>query len=60
MPVYEFQCPEDGTIIEKFVKLGTETVECPKCRSTAKKIISQCTFSLKGGGWFADGYAAKK
>lgn len=60
MPVYEFQCPNDGTIIEEFVKMGTEQVECPKCHCKAKKIISTCTFSLKGGGWYADGYAAKK
>jgi predicted nucleic acid-binding Zn ribbon protein len=22
-----------------------------------KKIMSQCTFELKGGGWYADGYS---
>jgi putative FmdB family regulatory protein len=60
MPVYEFECPNDGTVVEKFVRIGTESVECPECRGKAKKIISKCTFSLKGGGWYADGYAAKK
>jgi putative FmdB family regulatory protein len=60
MPVYEFECPNDGTIVEKFVRIGTESVECPECQGKAKKIISKCTFSLKGGGWYADGYAAKK
>ena len=58
MPVYEFKCPE-GTITEKFVKMGTKQIECPKCRKKAKKILSPCTFSLKGGGWFSDGYASK-
>jgi putative FmdB family regulatory protein len=60
MPVYEFECPNDGTIVERFVRIGTEHVECPECKGKAQKIISKCTFSLKGGGWYADGYAAKK
>jgi len=59
MPVYEFKCTE-GTVTEKFVKMGTESIKCPKCNKKAKKIISSCTFKLKGGGWYADGYASKK
>lgn len=58
MPVYEFKCPE-GTITERLVKMGTKEIECPKCSRKAKKILSQCTFTLKGGGWYADGYASK-
>ncbi len=60
MPLYEFQCPKDGIIVEKFVKMGTESIECPECHEKATRIISACTFALKGGGWYADGYAAKK
>lgn len=60
MPIYEFKCTKDGTVTEQFVKMGTEEVECPKCKGVARKIISSCTFSLKGGGWYADGYASKK
>lgn len=59
MPVYEFECPE-GTVTERIVKVGTETINCPECGKKAKKIISQCTFELKGGGWYADGYSSKK
>ncbi|RJP82741.1 MAG: zinc ribbon domain-containing protein [Desulfobacteraceae bacterium] len=59
MPVYEFKCPE-GTITEKLVKMDTRQIECPKCGKTAKKIMSQCSFELKGGGWYADGYASRK
>ncbi|VEN74613.1 Transcriptional regulator [Candidatus Desulfarcum epimagneticum] len=59
MPVYEFECPE-GTVTEEFVKMGTEKIECPECGCEAKKIISQCSFELKGGGWYADGYASSK
>jgi len=60
MPVYEFQCSKDGHIIEEFVKMGTKEVPCPKCKGKATKIISSCTFNLKGGGWYADGYSSKK
>lgn len=59
MPVYEFECP-DGTVTERLVKIGTREIRCPECGQQAKKILSQCTFALKGGGWYADGYAAKK
>ena len=59
MPLYEFECPK-GTITKKLVKVGTNEITCPKCHMTAKKIISPCTFILKGGGWSADGYSSKK
>lgn len=58
MPVYEFKCPE-GVITERLVKMGTKEINCPHCRKRAKKIISRCSFELKGGGWYADGYASK-
>jgi putative FmdB family regulatory protein len=57
MPVYEFEC-KCGNNFEELVKMGTNTSECPKCHSKAKKIMSQCTFELKGGGWYADGYSS--
>ncbi len=59
MPVYEFEC-QCGEITEEFVKMGTKAIDCPKCRQKAKKILSSCTFELKGGGWYADGYKSKK
>ena len=59
MPVYEFECP-DGTITEKWVKMGTQEIECPKCRQKAKKIMSACSFELKDSGWYADGYSSAK
>jgi putative FmdB family regulatory protein len=59
MPVYEFEC-EHGHITEEIVKIGTEAIECGECREKARKIISLCSFELKGGGWYSDGYASKK
>jgi predicted nucleic acid-binding Zn ribbon protein len=40
--------------------MGTERIDCPKCGQEAQKIMSTCSFSLKGGGWYADGYGLKK
>ena len=59
MPVYEFEC-ECGHIFENLVRVDTRNDECPVCHKSAKKIMSPCTFELKGGGWYADGYASKK
>jgi putative FmdB family regulatory protein len=57
MPVYEFECA-DGHITEELVPMGTKNTRCAKCRKKAKKIISPCSFELKGGGWYADGYSS--
>lgn len=59
MPIYEFECPE-GTITERVASMDTEEIECPKCGKKAKRIISRCSFELKGGGWYADGYGSKR
>ena len=59
MPIYEFQCP-NGQVTEKWVKMGTEKIECPHCGGVAERILSPCTFTLKGGGWYADGYSNAK
>ncbi len=34
-------------------------IKCWRCGGEAKKIISNSTFALKGGGWFASGYSKK-
>ena len=59
MPVYEFEC-KCGHVFEELVRMDTKQKKCPRCRKMAKKIMSACTFELKGGGWYADGYASKK
>lgn len=59
MPIYEFECPE-GTVTEKMTRTDTKDIKCPKCGQKAKKIISSCTFKLKGGGWYADGYSSTR
>lgn len=59
MPVYEFEC-DCGEIIEELVRMDTKSIICSKCSKTARKIMSQCSFELKGGGWYSDGYSSSK
>jgi putative FmdB family regulatory protein len=59
MPIYEFECAQ-GTVTERWVSMGTETISCPCCHQAAQKIMSRFSFELKGGGWYADGYASTK
>jgi putative FmdB family regulatory protein len=59
MPVYEFKCNQ-GHITEKLVPMGTQHLKCTRCNKKAKKILSSCTFELKGGGWYADGYSSSR
>ncbi|MBR9982094.1 MAG: zinc ribbon domain-containing protein [Desulfatitalea sp.] len=60
MPVYEFEC-KCGHVFEELVPMGTDSRKCPHCKGKqAKKIMSTCTFELKGGGWYADGYASTR
>ena len=59
MPVYEFECT-NGHISEKLVAMGTKYAQCTKCKRKARKILSTCSFELKGGGWYADGYSSTK
>ncbi len=62
MPLFEYRC-QNKTCAHKFEKLvghreRDSSPPCPKCKEqNAKKLISQTSFSLKGGGWATDGYA---
>lgn len=59
MPVYEFEC-KCGEVTEKLVRMDTKSITCPHCNEHAKKIMSPCSFELKGGGWYSDGYSSSK
>jgi len=61
MPIYEYACPKCDSEFEVEQRITENPLKtCPKCRSRRiKRLISQTSFALKGGGWYADGYAAK-
>lgn len=61
MPVYEYQCTECGQIEEAFQKISDSPLKtCSHCKGHLKKLISQCTFHLKGTGWYVTDYGGKK
>jgi putative FmdB family regulatory protein len=61
MPIYEYACGKCESEFEVEQRITEDPLRsCPKCRSRRiKRLISQTSFALKGGGWYADGYASK-
>jgi len=60
MPFYEYACDKCESEFEIEQRITDEPLKsCPKCRSRRiKRLISRTSFALKGGGWYADGYAS--
>jgi len=59
MPTYEYLCEKCEHEFEREQRITEPPVKiCPACRSRkVKKLISQTSFVLKGGGWHADLYS---
>ena len=59
MPIYEYECEKCGYQFEREQRMADAPIKtCPKCKSRrVNKLISRSSFVLKGGGWYADGYA---
>ena len=58
MPIYEYECSDCGNVLEVQQRITDDPLEtCPECGGKVKKLISMSAFHLKGGGWYADGYA---
>ena len=60
MPIYEYACEKCGREFEAKQRITDDPVKsCPHCRSRkVKRLISQTSFVLKGGGWHADLYSS--
>jgi len=50
MALRDYKCSKCGKVIEVIEKSGDKKPEC--CGKEMDKQMSQCTFHLKGGGWF--------
>ena len=60
MPVYEYRCNTCNNQFELRQKFSDAPADsCPKCGGVVHKMVSVVAFSLKGGGWYGDGYGAK-
>lgn len=62
MPIYEYECKSCGKTFEARQKFSDAPLNaCTLCgASDVSKIISRTAFSLKGGGWYQQGYGAAK
>ncbi|HBA71560.1 MAG: hypothetical protein A2X82_09800 [Geobacteraceae bacterium GWC2_55_20] len=60
MPIYEYRCNSCNIQFELRQKFSDPPADkCPKCGGTVRKLVSAASFSLKGSGWYGDGYGAK-
>jgi putative FmdB family regulatory protein len=61
MPIYEYRCDNCEREFEVKRRITDPPLgACPKCRSRKlRRLISQTSFVLKGGGWYSDLYSSK-
>jgi putative FmdB family regulatory protein len=61
MPIYEYQCAACGGVTEKWQKISEEPLAvCPACGGGLSKLISSCSFHLKGSGWYVTDYGGNR
>ena len=62
MPIYEYTCERCEKEFEVEQRITEDPLKrCPICRSPkVKRLISQTSFVLKGGGWYSDLYSSRK
>ena len=59
MPMYEYKCEKCGLVFEVMQKFSDAPLtECKSCDGKVEKQISQTAFSLKGSGWYQQGYSS--
>jgi len=57
MPIYEYECLDCGKHFEIFQKISDEPLkECRLCKGHLNRLISMCSFQLKGTGWYVTDY----
>jgi putative FmdB family regulatory protein len=61
MPIYEYACDDCKKNFEVFVGVRDAALqECKYCAGkNIRKLISNCSFQLKGSGWYKTDYAGK-
>jgi putative FmdB family regulatory protein len=60
MPRYDYACANCGYQFEATQRMTEDPLRtCPKCGKDAlDRIVPMTSFTLKGSGWYADGYGA--
>ena len=61
MPIYEYSCEKCGGKFEHLQNFSDKPLrKCKKCGGRLKKLVSECSFHLKGSGWYVTDYGRKK
>lgn len=61
VPIYEYECTKCGRSIEAIQKFSDPPLtKCSHCQGRLRKLVSMCTFHLKGTGWYVTDYSGKK
>jgi putative FmdB family regulatory protein len=59
LPLYEYECPKDGTF-EKIQKFSDPPLtKCPTCGGPVERLLSAPAIQFKGTGWYITDYARK-
>lgn len=57
MPIYEYKCLKCEEEFEVIQKMSDDPLtECKSCGGELKKLITNTSFVLKGGGWYVTDY----
>lgn len=60
MPIYEYECPTHGRyeVSQRITEDALTACKQDGCDKPVRKLISNTSFALKGGGWYSDGYGS--
>lgn len=59
MPLYEYECPRDGTFEQMQKFSDPPLTACPTCGGPVEKLLSAPAIQFKGTGWYITDYARK-
>ena len=60
MPIYEYQCENCSRRFEVMQRMTEPLVAtCEQCGGLVRRLISQTSFVLKGGGWYVTDYPSE-
>jgi putative FmdB family regulatory protein len=60
MPIYEYQCENCSRRFEVMQRMTEPLLAtCEQCGGHVRRLISQTSFVLKGGGWYVTDYPSE-
>lgn len=60
VPIYEYRCRDCGDEFDAIQSFTDRPLrKCKKCGGRLHKLVSECSFQLKGSGWYVTDYGKK-